>query len=201
MNDAFKYYSQLNEANPNDPQILLRLGWTLNQLHNDREAIRYFDRARLSPDANVAAEAQRAYDNLRPQFETVRTSAWMLPFYSSRWKDTFAYGQFKTEIRIPGLRFLKPYASLRLIGDLPRFHQPPRRGLPPVPLRIRRHPRRRHCYPRLQRRHGLGRSRLRHELSHPSQLTGPAPSRLSRRHLLLPRLRPPARCQVRRYLL
>lgn len=118
LKDALKYYTELAQADPNDHQALLRLGWTQNQLHNDREAIRYFDRARLSPNPNIAAEAQRAYDNLRPQFDTVRNSAWILPFYSSRWKDTFAYGQLKTEIRLPFLQGLRPYASMRLIGNL-----------------------------------------------------------------------------------
>ncbi|MBL8291338.1 MAG: tetratricopeptide repeat protein [Bryobacterales bacterium] len=118
LKDALKYYTELAQADPNDHQALLKLGWTQNQLHNDREAIRYFDRARLSSDPNIAAEAQRAYDNLRPQFEAVRNSAWILPFYSSRWKDTFAYGQLKTEIRLPFLHGLRPYASLRLIGNL-----------------------------------------------------------------------------------
>jgi Flp pilus assembly protein TadD len=118
LKDALKYYSQLAQADPNDHQTLLKLGWTLNQLHNDREAIRYFDRARLAPDPNIAAEAQRAYDNLKPQFETVRASSWILPFYSSRWKDTFAYGQMKAEFRLPFLPLLRPYASLRLIGNL-----------------------------------------------------------------------------------
>lgn len=118
LKDALKYYTELAQADPNDHQALLKLGWTQNQLHNDREAIRYFDRARLSSNPNIAAEAQRAYDNLRPQFEAVRNSAWILPFYSSRWKDTFTYGQLKTEIRLPFLHGLRPYASLRLIGNL-----------------------------------------------------------------------------------
>jgi len=118
LNDALKYYTELAQADPNDHRAILRLGWTQNQLHNDREAIRYFDRARLSANPNIAAEAQRAYDNLKGQFEPVRNSAWILPFYSSRWKDTFTYGQLKTEIRLPFLHGLRPYASLRLIGNL-----------------------------------------------------------------------------------
>jgi tetratricopeptide (TPR) repeat protein len=117
LKDALKYYTQLVETDPNDYKSALRLAWTYNQLHQDREAFHLFNQARMAPDAQVAAEAQRAYDNLKPQFQTARASAWMLPFYSSRWKDAFAYGQFKTEVRVPQIPFLRPYVSMRMIGD------------------------------------------------------------------------------------
>jgi hypothetical protein len=40
----------------------------------------------------------------------------VFPFYSSRWRDLFSYGQVKTEMRLGSLPF-RPYVSLRLIGD------------------------------------------------------------------------------------
>ncbi len=42
---------------------------------------------------------------------------WVLPFYSSRWNDLFAYGQLKTEYK-PRALPLRPYLSVRFIGDL-----------------------------------------------------------------------------------
>jgi hypothetical protein len=53
---------------------------------------------------------------LKPEFQRFRTTFWLFPFFSSRWHDVFAYGQIKTEYR-PGRFPLRPYASLRVIGN------------------------------------------------------------------------------------
>jgi hypothetical protein len=37
---------------------MLKLGWTYNLLHNDRQAIRWFDLARKSSDPKIAREAE-----------------------------------------------------------------------------------------------------------------------------------------------
>jgi hypothetical protein len=95
---------------------MLRLGQTHNMLKQDRQAIDWFKLARNSDDPSVAGQAQRAYNNLRGQFERFQTTMWILPFYSSRWKNGFTYGQVKTEVKT-NLRVLRPYASLRFVGD------------------------------------------------------------------------------------
>jgi Tfp pilus assembly protein PilF len=115
VRDALKYLQLAQEDDPADFAVMLKLGWTYNMLHNDRQAIRWFDLARKSSDPKVAQEANKAYKNLRPELATFRTTVWMFPMYSSRWRDFFAYAQFKTELR---LHFpIHPYASLRFIGD------------------------------------------------------------------------------------
>lgn len=119
LKDALKYLQQLHEANPEDAATTLRLGWTYNMLKLDREAVKCFDLARRSGDGKVAGEAERAYRNLAPSLRPVRVTAWMLPFYSRRWRETFGYGQVKAEFRTP-LRGVRPYVSARLIGDLGR---------------------------------------------------------------------------------
>lgn len=119
LKDALRYLEQLHETNPDDDQTTLRLGWTYNMLKLDRDAVRCFDIARRSQNGKVAAEADQAYRNLRPSLAPVRTTAWVLPFYSSRWREVFAYGQAKMEFRLPFTK-LRPYLSTRLIGDLNR---------------------------------------------------------------------------------
>jgi hypothetical protein len=115
IRDALKYLQLAQEDDPADFAVMLKLGWTYNMLHNDRQAIRWFDLARKSSDPKIAKEAETAYRNLRPQLETLRTTVWMFPLYSSRWRDFFAYAQIKTELR---LRFpIHPYLSIRFIGD------------------------------------------------------------------------------------
>ncbi len=117
LRDALRYLQQLHEADPTDDPTTLRLAWAHNMVKQDQQAVRYFDIARRSSDARVAAEAEQAYRNLRPSLRPVRTTAWMLPFYSSRWQEVFAYGQVKSEFKLP-FTGLRPYISARFIGDM-----------------------------------------------------------------------------------
>jgi len=119
LKDAMKYLEIAHETDPADFAVMLKLGWTLNVLGQNDIAVRWFDMARKSPDQAVAAEAGRAYRNLRPEVALVRTSAWLFPFYSSRWRDLFSYGQIKAELKLPRVPF-RPYFSARFIGDTRR---------------------------------------------------------------------------------
>ena len=116
MKDARKYLQIAHEEDPLDYEVILKLGWTYNLLNDDLQALRWFGLARQSPDAAIANEARKAYNNLRPMFARFRTSAWLFPFFSTRWHDVFSYGQVKTEMRIANLP-LRPYLSVRFIGD------------------------------------------------------------------------------------
>jgi tetratricopeptide (TPR) repeat protein len=115
MKDALKYLQIAHEADPGDFDVMLKLGWTLNILHDDRQAIRWFDLSRRSPDPQVAAEGLKAWRNLHEMYQTWRTSVWVYPIFSTRWHDFFGYGQVKTEWRKS--RLLQPYVSVRFIGD------------------------------------------------------------------------------------
>ncbi|MEK7404513.1 MAG: tetratricopeptide repeat protein [Acidobacteriota bacterium] len=119
LRDALKYLTIAHESDPADFPVMLKLGWTHNLLRQDSQAIRWFDLARRSPEQVVAAEASKAYHGLRPAFARFRTSAWLMPFYSSRWRDVFSYGQVKTEVNFRGLP-LRPYFTTRFIGDTRR---------------------------------------------------------------------------------
>lgn len=115
LKDALKYLQVAHEADPVDFSVMLKLGWTYNILRDDVQAYRWFDLARKSPDPQIAGEAGKAYRNLHANFARFRTSAWLYPLYSTRWRDLFSYGQIKTELR---WRFpVHPYVSVRFIGD------------------------------------------------------------------------------------
>jgi len=116
LSDALMYLHAAHETDPVDFNIMLKLGRTYNILHDDHEAVRWFALARRSPQPELAREASQAYRNLAPALRRFRTTVWMAPTYSSRWHDTFAYAQVKTEW-VPRLWVLRPYVSVRLIGD------------------------------------------------------------------------------------
>lgn len=116
LNDAKKYFLIAHEDNPNDYEVMLKLGWTYNMLRDDRDAVKWFHLASQSPDPAIAAEASRAYRNLQPETELFRTTVWVFPMFSTRWHDLFGYAQAKTELRLKHA-WLRPYLSVRLVDD------------------------------------------------------------------------------------
>ena len=142
---------------------MLKLGWTYNLLHLDNLAFRWFGLARNSSDQAIAAEASKAYGNLRPSFARFRTTMWIYPMYSSRWSDAFGYGQIKTELKL-GRSSL---SSLRFAPHGRRYPRHHRRRAAAVSFRKLRHFRSRGGEPLLARNHGLGRSRFFGQLSRP----------------------------------
>lgn len=116
MKDALKYLTIAQENDPVDFSVMLKLGWVYNILHDDKDAIKWFQLASKSPDPSVSDEASQAYHNLAPEFARFRTTAWIYPFYSTRWSDAFGYGQIKTELKL-GKFPIHPYLSVRFIGD------------------------------------------------------------------------------------
>jgi Tfp pilus assembly protein PilF len=129
IRDALKYLQLAQEDDPADFAVMLKLGRTYNLLHNDRQAIRWFDLARKSSDPQIAGDANIAYRSLRPEFEIFRTTVWMFPLYSSRWSDFFSYAQIKTELHLDFP--IHPYVSLRFIGDTRGTIGPEGNGISP----------------------------------------------------------------------
>lgn len=120
LKDALRYFTLARQANPADAALALKLGWTNNLLHDDVTALSWFNVARQSADPAIAAEARRAWNNLKPEQRRIRSTVWLYPLLSSRWGDLFGYGQLKTELRVRHLP-MHPYASVRLAGDARRY--------------------------------------------------------------------------------
>jgi tetratricopeptide (TPR) repeat protein len=116
LKDALKYLTIAHENDPVDFSTMLKLGWVYNVLHDDRDAVKWFDLASKSSDPSISGEAKKAYHNLAPQFQRLRTTVWIFPFFSTRWHDVFGYGQIKTELKLGRLP-IRPYLSVRFIGD------------------------------------------------------------------------------------
>jgi tetratricopeptide (TPR) repeat protein len=116
LNDARRELLIAHETDPEDYEVTYKLGMVYNQLHDDREAVKYFQLAMESPHPEQAAEARRAYHNLAPALKRVQISLWMLPLFSTRYHDIFHYVQLKAELHVGRLP-VRPYLSLRLVGD------------------------------------------------------------------------------------
>jgi len=119
-NDAIKYLRRAHEQDPDDAELMLKLGYAYNMAKNDEEAIPWFDQARHSGNTFVAVEAAKAYHNLRGD-ALPQTTVWLLPMYSSRWQDAFTYGQIKRTVPLPWAaanRIFSFYLSTRFIGDV-----------------------------------------------------------------------------------
>lgn len=123
IKDALRYLQAAWEEKPGDPEVALQLGWTLNLLKRDDEALQWFDRARQGGVTSVAREADRAFRNLRGLHRSTRLTVWAMPMYSSRWESTFLYSQAKLEFVQMKKWGLQPYVSLRWYGDT-RMRQP-----------------------------------------------------------------------------
>lgn len=121
LHDAIRYLQQAHEQNPDDTEVMLQLGWAHNQSKDDAEAMDWFDRARRGDDQQIAAEASKAFHNLRGD-TLPQTTIWTLPMFSSRWHDLFSYGQIKRTIPLPWLgktnKFVTFYLSTRFAGDV-----------------------------------------------------------------------------------
>ncbi len=117
LKDALKYLSIAQEADPLDFAVMLKLAWTYNILHDDKKAVHWFGLASKSPDPAIAYEASKAFNNLKPSFQRFRLTAWLYPFYSTRWKDAFGYAQVKEEVKLGSLP-LRAYLSVRFVGDI-----------------------------------------------------------------------------------
>lgn len=121
VQDAIRYLQQAHEQNPDDAEVMLQLGWAYNQSKDDAEAMDWFNRARRGDDPLIAAEASRAFHNLRGD-ALPQTTIWTLPMFSSRWHDLFSYGQIKRTIPLPWLgranKLVTFYLSTRFAGDV-----------------------------------------------------------------------------------
>ena len=117
--DALREFRRAHELDPGDREVALKLGLVHNLLKQDREALPWFRLAMDSPNPAVASQARRGYRNLAPSFQRFQTTLWVLPFYSTRYRDAFQYSQLKTELRV-GRSPIRPYLSLRLVGDWKR---------------------------------------------------------------------------------
>ncbi len=117
LQDALRYLQAAWEQNPGDAEVALQLGWTLNLLQRDDEALVWFDRARRSGGPETSREADRAYHSLRAGHQMVRLTVWALPMYSSRWGSMFLYSQAKLDFVKAKKWGFQPYISLRWVGD------------------------------------------------------------------------------------
>ena len=121
VRDAIRYLQQAHEQSPDDADTMLALGWAYNLAKDDSAALVWFNRARRADDPSIAAEASKAFHNLRGD-PVPQTTIWTMPMFSTRWHDVFSYGQIKHTFPMPWLgvadHLVSFYLSTRFDGDL-----------------------------------------------------------------------------------
>ena len=65
LQDALKYLQIAHENDPLDFDVMLKLGWTYNMLKDDRKRCAGSIWRGAAPTRKIAAEASRAYRNLK----------------------------------------------------------------------------------------------------------------------------------------
>jgi tetratricopeptide (TPR) repeat protein len=119
--DAVKYLLLAHEQDPDDADIMLKLGYAYNLAKDDKEAMKWFSRARGTDDEQIRAQAAKAYHALNGD-PVAQTTIWALPMYSTRWHDLFSYSQIKRTIPLPWLgsanKWFSFYVSMRFLGDV-----------------------------------------------------------------------------------
>ena len=101
MKDALRYYTLARQANPVDASIALKLGWTNNLLHDDRDGAPLVRHRAPQRRSRRSPPKPPRLDQSSPRHPNCfRTTVWLYPLYSSRWSDLFGYGQVKTEMRV-----------------------------------------------------------------------------------------------------
>ncbi|MFL6351893.1 MAG: tetratricopeptide repeat protein [Bryobacteraceae bacterium] len=124
--DAIKYLQRAHNDDPGDAEVTLKLGWAYNAAKRDDDARQSFDEARHADDNGIAAQASKAFHTLNGD-PVAQTTVWVLPMFSTRWKDAFTYGQMKRTVPLAWLgranKLMSFYASIRFDGDV-------RSGLP-----------------------------------------------------------------------
>lgn len=129
LQDAYRYFRLAVEEEPDNARAQYMLGVTANLLKRDEEALRWLARARRASDPEIAAKARESYLALIPRYSRFTTDVWTIPFYSSRWRGAFAFGQVKGQWRTHRLP-VSPYLSLRFVGDTAGARQAARAALP-----------------------------------------------------------------------
>lgn len=117
LKDALRFLKLAHDADPIDFSLILKLGSVYNMLHDDTTAMRWYALARRSDDDAITDKASESLDALRPGVERFRTTFWAFPVFSTRWDDTFAYAQIKTEMKLDWTSWFRPYLSVRFVGD------------------------------------------------------------------------------------
>ena len=95
---------------------MLKLGWTNNMLKNDRDAVKWFNLARQSPDAKIAAEASRAYHNLAAVARALSHHGVGVPDVLDALARSVRLRAGEDGAASAGW-FVHPYLSVRFVGD------------------------------------------------------------------------------------
>jgi Tfp pilus assembly protein PilF len=114
--EAMSLFEQTHAADPSDSAITLQLGYLYQDTGKLAKAREMFEAERYNQDPRVSAQATAALKEVKQQSAWWFASAYVAPFYESRFANQINPINFKVGLR--ATRYLEPYMGMRFTRDI-----------------------------------------------------------------------------------
>ena len=113
---ALNLFEQIHVADPNDSAITMQLGYIYQSTGKLAKAREMFEAERFNQDPRVSRQASSALTEVNRQSAWWFASAYVAPFYESRFANQINPINFKVGLR--ATRYLQPYLGMRFTRDI-----------------------------------------------------------------------------------
>ncbi|HXH49482.1 MAG TPA: tetratricopeptide repeat protein [Terriglobia bacterium] len=114
--EALSLFEQAHIADPGDSAVTLQLGYIYQETGKLAKAREMFEAERLNQDLRVSGQAIAALKEVRQQSAWWFASAYVAPFYESRFANQINPINFKIGLRASP--YLQPYLGMRFTRDI-----------------------------------------------------------------------------------
>ena len=114
--EALGLFEQAHVADPSDSAITLQLGYLYQETGKLAKAREMFEAERSNQDPRVSGQATAALKEVNHQSAWWFASAYVAPFYESRFANQINPIEFKVGLRVN--RYLEPYVGTRFTRDI-----------------------------------------------------------------------------------
>jgi tetratricopeptide (TPR) repeat protein len=114
--EALSLFEQVHAADPSNTEITLQLGYLYQATGNLAKAREMFEAERYSQNSQVSGQATAALSEVNRQSAWWFASAYVAPFYESRFANQINPIDFK--VGLNASRYLQPYLGMRFTRDI-----------------------------------------------------------------------------------
>ncbi len=113
---ALSLFEQAHVADPSDSTVTMQLGYLYQAMGKLAKAREMFEAERYNQDPRVSSQATSALTEVNHQSAWWFASAYVAPFYESRFANQINPINFKVGVR--ATRYLQPYLGMRFTRDI-----------------------------------------------------------------------------------